>query len=68
MDDRVLDVATGHGNTALAAARRDCDVTGIDFALALLAHARERAAAEHLQVNFQEGDAEEFPFVVATVR
>jgi ubiquinone/menaquinone biosynthesis C-methylase UbiE len=59
---RVLDVATGHGNTALAAARRGCNVTGIDFAPALLAHARERAAAEHLQVNFQEGDAEEIPF------
>lgn len=59
---RVLDVATGHGNTALAAARRDCDVTGIDFAPALLAHARQRAAAEHLQINFQEGDAESIPF------
>ena len=59
---RVLDVATGHGNTALAAARRGCDVTGIDFAPALLGHARERAAAEHLQVSFQEGDAEEIPF------
>lgn len=59
---RVLDVATGHGNTALAAARRGCDVTGIDFAPALLALARQRAAAEHLQVNFQEGDAEDIPF------
>jgi SAM-dependent methyltransferase len=61
-NDQVLDVATGHGNTALAAARRGCDVTGIDFAPALLAHARERAAAEHLQVNFQDGDAEDIPF------
>ena len=59
---RVLGVATGHGKTALAAARRGCDVTGIDFAPALLAHARQRAAAEHLQVNFQEGDAEDIPF------
>ena len=59
---RVLDVATGNGNTALSAARRGCDVTGIDFAPALLAHARQRAAAEHLQVNFQEGDAEDIPF------
>ena len=30
-NQRVLDVATGHGNTALAAARRGCEVTGIDF-------------------------------------
>ena len=61
-DHRVLDVATGHGNTALAAARRGCDVTGVDFAPALLAQARQRAAAEHLHVLFQEGDAEQLPF------
>ena len=59
---RVLDVATGHGNTALAAARRGCDVTGVDLAPALLEQACQRAAAEHLHVHFQEGDAEELPF------
>ena len=41
---RVLDVATGSGNTALAAARQWCDVTGIDYVPALLERARERAA------------------------
>jgi SAM-dependent methyltransferase len=55
-------VAAGHGNTALAAARRGCDVTGIDLAPALLEQARQRATAEHLHVHFQEGDAEELPF------
>lgn len=33
---RILDVATGSGNTALSAARYGCDVIGIDFVLALL--------------------------------
>ena len=38
---RVLDVATGNGNTALAAARRFCDVTGIDHKPAALEDGRE---------------------------
>jgi SAM-dependent methyltransferase len=59
---RVLDVATGHGNTALAAARRFCDVTGLDYVPELLVRGRERAAAERLPVSFQEGDAEELPY------
>ena len=59
---RVLDVATGSGITAIAAARRFCEVTGIDYVPALLDRARERAAAEHLHVMFQEGDAENLPF------
>jgi SAM-dependent methyltransferase len=59
---RVLDVATGNGNAALAAARRFCVVTGIDYVPALLARGRERSAAEGLPVTFAEGDAEDIPF------
>lgn len=59
---RVLDVATGSGNTALAAARRSCDVTGVDYVPALLERGRERAATERLEVSFVEGDAESLPF------
>jgi ubiquinone/menaquinone biosynthesis C-methylase UbiE len=59
---RVLDVATGSGNTAIAAARRFCEVTGIDYVPALLERGRERAAAERLPVTFLEGDAEDLPF------
>jgi SAM-dependent methyltransferase len=59
---RVLDVATGSGNAALAAARRGCEVVGIDYVPALLQRGRLRAAAEHLDVRFVEGDAENLLF------
>src|SRR6516162_7572154 len=59
---RVLDVATGSGNAALAAARRGCEAVGLDYVPALLQRGRIRAAAEHLNVRFVEGDAEDLPF------
>jgi len=59
---RVLDVATGSGNAALAAARRGCEVVGVDYVPALLERGRIRAEAEHLSVDFLEGDAELLPF------
>ena len=63
---RVLDVATGNGNAALAAARRSCEVVGIDYVPALLAQGRARAAADGLAVEFAEGDAEAIPFFGAS--
>jgi ubiquinone/menaquinone biosynthesis C-methylase UbiE len=59
---RVLDVACGNGNAALAAAHRFCKVVGLDYVPALLQRGRERAAAERLEIDFVEGDAEELPF------
>jgi SAM-dependent methyltransferase len=62
-DDRVLDIATGSGNGALAAARRTwVGVVGADFVPALLERGRERAAAERLEVEFVEADAQDLPF------
>jgi ubiquinone/menaquinone biosynthesis C-methylase UbiE len=59
---KVLDVAAGNGNVSLAAARRWCDVTATDYVPALLERARERAAAERLDIAFREADAEALPF------
>lgn len=62
-DERVLDVACGSGNAALAAARRTWgNVIGADFVPALLERGRERAAAERLGVEFVEADAQNLPF------
>jgi SAM-dependent methyltransferase len=60
--ENVLDVACGNGNAALAAARRFANVTGCDYQPRLLEQARSRAAAEGLDVDFREGDAEALPF------
>ena len=58
----VLDVATGSGNSALAAARCGCEVIGVDYVPELLERGRVRAAAEGLPVEFMEGDAENLSF------
>jgi SAM-dependent methyltransferase len=55
---RVLDIATGSGNAAIAAARCGCVVTGLDYVPELLARGHTRATAEGLPVEFVEGDAE----------
>ncbi len=59
--DRVLDVATGSGNAAIAAARRNAVVVGVDYVPSLLERGRVRAQAEHLEVEFMTGDAEALP-------
>ena len=60
--DRVLDVAGGSGNTALAAARLGARVTSLDYVPSLLGRAAERAAAEGLAIDLVEGDAQALPF------
>ncbi len=55
---RVLDVATGPGPIAAAAAARGADVIGLDFSAAMIAEARR----QHPSIAFREGDAEALPF------
>jgi SAM-dependent methyltransferase len=55
---RVLDVATGPGFVAAAAAKRGAIVTGLDFSPAMIAAARTR----HPGITFRDGDAEALPF------
>lgn len=65
--ERVLDLATGTGITALAARERGAVVTGLDLTPELLEVARAKAAAEGFDdVDFREGDAEKLPFADAS--
>src|SRR4051794_1379588 len=55
---RVLDVASGPGYVAAAAAERGAFVIGVDIAEGMLSLARRR----HPQLDFRFGDAEALPF------
>jgi SAM-dependent methyltransferase len=55
---RLLDVATGPGPIAAAAAARGAEVVGLDFSRAMIAEAQRRYPA----IAFREGDAEALPF------
>lgn len=67
---QILDVATGTGAAAVAAARRvgpTGRVTGVDIATEMLAQARRNVAATDLSnVDLQEADAEALPFQART--
>ena len=56
--DVLLDIATGPGYIAAAAARRGAQVTGLDFSAAMIAE----ASALHPHISFREGDAGNLPF------
>jgi ubiquinone/menaquinone biosynthesis C-methylase UbiE len=61
--ERVLDIACGTGNTALAARARGAAVTGLDLTPELLAVAKKRGAEHgYDDIIWQEGDAEDLPF------
>ncbi|MGN5476450.1 class I SAM-dependent methyltransferase [Cupriavidus basilensis] len=55
---RVLDVASGAGYVAAAAARRGADTLGIDFSAAQV----ELARKTHPGVRFEQADAQDLPF------
>ena len=54
---RIIDIASGPGYVAAAAAQRGATVLGVDFSGAMVAQARRL----HPGVEFREGDAEQLP-------
>ena len=59
---RVLDVAAGDGNTALAAARRGATVIAVDITPAQVRRGRIRTEAEGAMVRWAEADEDRLPF------
>jgi SAM-dependent methyltransferase len=58
----VLDVAAGNGNLALLAAREGASVVALDLSPGMVELGRARTAAEGVDVEWVEGDAEQLPF------
>ena len=61
--DAVLDVATGAGMVAAAAAKRGATAVGLDFSDEQL----RRARANHPDIGFESGEADALPFGPSTV-
>src|SRR6516165_11406527 len=57
-----LDAGCGTGFLSFELAARGHRVTGVDFAPAMLAEARRKAAERTVAVRFEEADAEHLPF------
>jgi SAM-dependent methyltransferase len=58
---RILDVPCGSGRHSLELARRGCRVIGLDVSAEAIAHARDTAAAQHLDLDLQVGDMGALP-------
>jgi ubiquinone/menaquinone biosynthesis C-methylase UbiE len=61
-----LDVGSGTGFLAFELAARGHRVVGVDFALAMIAEARRKAAASGVRIEFEEADAERLPFAAGS--
>jgi SAM-dependent methyltransferase len=61
-----LDIGCGTGFLSLELATRGHHVTGVDFAPAMLALARQKSTERNLAIRFEEADAERLPFAAAS--
>ena len=59
---KILDIGTGTGFLALLLAEMGYNVTGVDWAMAKIQKAKDKAAASKIYVNFEVQDAETLSF------
>jgi 2-polyprenyl-3-methyl-5-hydroxy-6-metoxy-1,4-benzoquinol methylase len=58
----ILDIGCGTGRHSIELTKRGYHVTGIDLSDSALQRAREKAAEQHLVIDFQKHDARQMPF------
>lgn len=62
-EDRILDLACGHGRHSIELARRSFNhITGLDYSEPFIAKAKQEAEQAGVNVNFQTGDMRNLPF------
>lgn len=59
---RILDVGCGTGRHAIEMTKRGYSVTGVDLSEDQLKHAKAKAEAQNLDIDFQLADARNLPF------
>ena len=60
---KILDVPCGGGRLGLELASRGYQVTGVDFSLPLIEHARAKAVAQDVSVDWEHRDMRDLPWV-----
>lgn len=59
---KIIDIGCGTGRHAIELTKRGYTVTGVDLSESQLQRAREKAAEQHLSIDFQHHDARYLPF------
>lgn len=60
---KILDIGCGTGRHSIELSKRGYCVTGIDLSESLLKCAKEKAAEQNLQIDFQKHDSRNLPFL-----
>lgn len=60
--DKILDLACGHGRHSIELARRGFTVVGLDYSVPFIEKASADAAKAGAEIEFMQGDMKELPF------